>query len=231
MSATTPDRTLAPSPTRASTPEATRERGAGPEPGGGRRQEQSEQRRRRVLEAARECLGELGYAGATVTEIARRAGVSNGLLYQFFRNKEQLFVRVLEDVVRAWVREMVPREGDSPSQALEGMFRRSVAFCRAHPLLPALLRGDPELQLSRVQMAAGERVQAHRDLVARLLLRGIEAGDFRPDLDVEATADVICQLQSDYSGRAYRGDDRFPDDPRVIDAAVALIHAAVESRD
>jgi hypothetical protein len=38
---------------------------------------------------------------------------------------------------------------------------------------------------------------------------------------------VICQLQSDYSGRAYRNDARFPDDPRIIDAAVAMIRAAV----
>jgi AcrR family transcriptional regulator len=200
-----------------------------PDGTGGRRQEQSERRRRRVLEAAQECLGELGFARATVTEIARRANVSNGLLYQFFRSKEHLFARVLEEVVRDWVREMVPRENESASAALEGMFRRSVDFCRTHPLLPALLRQDPELQLSRLQVAAGDRAQAHRDLVARLLTRGIEGGEFRRNLDVSATADVICQLQSDYSGRAYRSDDRFPDDPRIIDAAVELIRAAVGS--
>jgi AcrR family transcriptional regulator len=191
------------------------------------RQEQSEHRRGLVLEAAQECLGELGFARATVTEIARRAGVSNGLLYKFFRNKEDLFTHVLQEVVREWVREMVPREGESAPQALEGMFRRSVVFCRTHPLLPALLRQDPELQLSRIQVAAGDRVQPHRDLVARLLSQGIEAGEFRRELDVTATSDVICQLQTDYSGRAYRNDDRFPDDPRIIDAAVQLIHRAV----
>ena len=58
-------------------------------------------------------------------------------------------------------------------------------------------------------------------------MRGIEVGEFRAEVDVTATADVICQLQSDYSGRAYRNDARFPDDPRIIDAAVAMIRAAV----
>jgi len=197
------------------------------DPPGGRRREESEQRRQRILEAAQDCLGELGYSGATVTEIARRAGVSNGLLYQFFRNKEALFEQVLEAVVREWVRQMVPRDGESASQALEGMFRRSVGFCRAHPLLPALLRDDPALQLSRLQAAGRDRIEPHRELVARLLARGVESGEFRPDLDPAATADVICQLQSDYSGRACREDDRFPDDPRIIDAAVDLIRAAV----
>ena len=197
---------------------------------GSRRQEESERRRQRVLEAAQECLGELGYARATVTEIARRAGVSNGLLYQFFRNKEDLLEQVLADVLREWVRAMVPHEQESAADALEGMFRRSVDFCRSHPLLPALLREDPELQLSRITYAGRDRVQPHRDLVASLLERGIEAGEFRSDLDLAATADVICQLQADYSGRAYRSQPQFPDDPRIIDAAIGLIRTAVRAQ-
>ena len=36
-----------------------------------------------------------------------------------------------------------------------------------------------------------------------------------------SVADVICQLQSDYSGRAYRRDPAFPDSPEIIDAAVS----------
>ena len=58
---------------------------------GGRRQLESERKRQCVLESARRCFGELGFAGATVAAIAADAGVSNGLLYQFFRNKEHLF--------------------------------------------------------------------------------------------------------------------------------------------
>ena len=68
-------------------------------------------RRRRILDAARDCFGEVGFASATVAAIAERAGVSNGLLYQFFRNKEHLFEVVLEEVIRDWVRAMLPREG------------------------------------------------------------------------------------------------------------------------
>jgi AcrR family transcriptional regulator len=181
-----------------------------------------------VLEAARRCFGEQGFAGATVGEIARRAGVSNGFLYTFFRNKEHLFEVVLEEIIRDWVRAMVPRGvRDSAGDALEGMLRRSVEFCRSHPLLPALLRGDSALQLSRIQTAGRDRVQPHRDLVASILRRGIESGEFSSDIDVPAVADVICQLQADYSGRAYRGDPAFPDSPEIIDAAVRFIRDAV----
>ena len=74
------------------------------------RRARSEERRRRILEAARACFGRNGYAGATVEAIAAEAGVSNGLLYQFFRNKDHLLLVVLEDLIRDWVRAMVPRD-------------------------------------------------------------------------------------------------------------------------
>jgi AcrR family transcriptional regulator len=191
----------------------------------------SEQRRRRVLDAARACFGEAGFAGATIGAIAERAGVSNGLLYQFFRSKEHLFEVVLREIIGDWVRALVPRDAGeaSASRALEGMLRRSVEFCRRHPLLPALLRGDQDLQLSRIREAGRDRVQPHRDLVASLLRRGIEAGEFKADLDVAAVADVICQLQADYSGRAYRRDPDYPDSPAVVDAAVRFMLDAVRA--
>jgi AcrR family transcriptional regulator len=191
----------------------------------------SEQRRRRVLEAARACFGEAGFAGATIGAIAERAGVSNGLLYQFFRSKEHLFEVVLREVIGDWVRALVPRGAgeESPGRALEGMFRRSVEFCRRHPLLPALLRGDEGLELSRIREAGRDRVQPHRDLVASLLRRGIEAGEFKADLDVASVADVICQLQADYSARAYRRDPGFPDSPEIVDAAARFMLDAVRA--
>jgi len=196
-------------------------------PSGGRRA-QSERRRQAILEAARRCFGRDGYAGATVARIADEAGVSHGLLYQFFRNKEELFDVVLHDVLRDWVREMVRGDQDAgAADALEGMFRRSVEFCRTHPLLPALLSGDPALQLPRLKLAAKDRVQPHRELVASILQRGVDAGELRPDLDVPAAADVICQLQGEYSRRAYLKDPQFPLTRAIIDEAAHFIRARI----
>lgn len=192
------------------------------------RRARSSEKRVRILEAARACFGEMGFAGATIEAIALRAGVSNGLLYQFFRGKEHLFEVVLREIVADWVLAIAPDGGEATAaRTLAEMFRRSVEFCRSHPLLPALIREDGALQLSRIAHAARDRVQPHRDLVAGLLRRGVASGEFKPDLDVASVADVICQLQSDYSSRAYRRDPSYPDTPELIEAAIRLVLDAV----
>lgn len=48
-----------------------------------------------ILAAARAVFGENGYANGTIREIARRAGVTHGLVLRHFESKEQLFVTSL----------------------------------------------------------------------------------------------------------------------------------------
>ncbi|HKV53886.1 MAG TPA: TetR/AcrR family transcriptional regulator [Candidatus Binataceae bacterium] len=61
-------------------------------------EERSAETRRRLLDATIECLHELGYAGTTTPEIARRAGVSRGAQLHHFPRKQELVVSALEYV-------------------------------------------------------------------------------------------------------------------------------------
>jgi len=195
------------------------------EPLAGGRRAASERRRQRILDAARQCFGELGFARAKVETIAARAGVSNGLLYQFFRNKEHLFEVVIEAVLRDWRRAILPavEERASAADAIAAMLRGSVEFAGRDPLLPGLLTEEAALELSRFSDLAGVWGRGHRDYAAALLRRGIAAGEFRADLDVEAAADVICQLQVDYSVRAYRPGQRERVTGPLLDAVTRFV--------
>ena len=63
-----------------------------------RKAEQSEATRRLLLDVARELFAERGYAGTATEEIVARAGVTRGALYHQFRDKEDLFLAVYEEV-------------------------------------------------------------------------------------------------------------------------------------
>ncbi len=197
----------------------------------GKRRADSERRRQRILEAARRCFGELGFARAKVETIAARADVSNGLLYQFFRNKEHLFEVVIETVLRDWRRAILPavEEGASAAEAIEAMLRGSIEFAGRDPLLPALLTEEAALELSRFSDLTGLWSEGHREYASALLRRGIDSGEFRADLDVEAAADVICQLHVDYSRRAYRPGEGPRPTPALVDGVVRFVLDAIRS--
>jgi AcrR family transcriptional regulator len=59
-------------------------------------QERSRKTRKKVLEAAKELFGENGFEETTTHLIAWKAGISVGGVYAHFRNKEEIFLNVLE---------------------------------------------------------------------------------------------------------------------------------------
>lgn len=62
-------------------------------------QRRAEDRPREICAAALEVFAEKGFAAARLDEIAKRAGVSKGTLYLYFKDKEQLFRAVVRDAV------------------------------------------------------------------------------------------------------------------------------------
>ena len=62
-------------------------------------QRRAEDRPREICAAALEVFAENGFAAAKLDEIAKRAGVSKGTLYLYFKDKEQLFRAVVRDAV------------------------------------------------------------------------------------------------------------------------------------
>ena len=60
--------------------------------GHGERPTKRERSRERLLDAAIDCLSELGYAGATASAITAKAGLSHGSLFDHFGTKDDLLV-------------------------------------------------------------------------------------------------------------------------------------------
>src|ERR1700720_4657236 len=63
--------------------------------GTGRREHQKQDRERRIIAAARRLFDRKGYANTAVEEIADRAGVAVGTLYNYFPSKDELLLTIL----------------------------------------------------------------------------------------------------------------------------------------
>ena len=60
------------------------------------RQERSIEKKNRIIDAGYELFSEVGYYGTNTAEIAKRAGVSTGIVYGYFQDKRDILISVLE---------------------------------------------------------------------------------------------------------------------------------------
>lgn len=60
------------------------------------RQERSIDKKNRIIEAGYELFSEIGYYGTNTVEIAKRAGVSTGIVYGYFQDKRDILLCVLD---------------------------------------------------------------------------------------------------------------------------------------
>jgi len=58
-----------------------------------------------ILDAAHQVFKEMGYYGSSVSEITRRCGVSMGTFYQYFKNKEQVFLELNDLIISRFMTE------------------------------------------------------------------------------------------------------------------------------
>jgi AcrR family transcriptional regulator len=144
------------------------------------------------LDAARECILDVGWRRTTLTEVARRAGVSRMTIYRTWADMP----RLLGDLMtREWTAVVAVAAGGSTREAdaverVVGTALRTIRALRENELFVRIVELDPELLLPYLLSRRGRSQQAILDLVADQLRRGQAAGEVR-QADPEVLARVL----------------------------------------
>jgi AcrR family transcriptional regulator len=147
-------------------------------------QRRKEDRPAEITQAALAAFAEKGYAATKVDEVAKRAGVSKGLLYLYFKTKEDLFKAVIRSFLSPRIDALISNIEETDLSAEEFLRGPFLAFARSLPKSPAKI-------LVRLMIAEGPK---HPDLVEwywdnvvsralaalrTLIERGVDNGEFR----------------------------------------------------
>ena len=143
-----------------------------------------EERPEQILNAALVEFGERGLAGARLEDIAKRAGLSKGTIYLYFPNKEALFREMVRHTVVSKLEEserIFETMNASVTETLIAFMRRYWTFIRSSEFAPlfrlihAEIHNFPDL----ARFYAEEVVMRGHRLIAGIISRGIESGEFR----------------------------------------------------
>jgi AcrR family transcriptional regulator len=143
-----------------------------------------EERPEQILNAALVEFGERGLAAARLEDIAKRAGLSKGTIYLYFPNKEALFREMVRHTVVSKLEESERIFGAMSASATETLidfmrrywtFIRSSQFAPLFRLIHAEIHNFPDL----ARFYAEEVVMRGHRLIAGIISRGIDSGEFR----------------------------------------------------
>ena len=171
-----------------------------------------------VLDAVRDCVLAVGVRRTTMTDVARRAGLSRMTLYRRWPDVRSL---VGDLMTREWIAaatgsmpERRPELGTRPP-LIDGLVAGVEAF-RAHPLFQKIVDVDPELLLPYVLDRRGASQEALLELLAGALREGHADGSVREAPTARQARTVLLILQSFALSLRTMSDE---DDPELTTAA------------
>ncbi len=153
-------------------------------------------RRTQIIECAIETLATLGYAQASLAQIAKRAGISKGVIVYYFSSKEELFEQVIQAIYTEGARFLGPPIAVQPTATLmlRTYIQTNVEYIGTHRLQMLAIR---EIVLN-FRPADGKlrsvllKESSILDAIEAILRKGQQDGKFRA-FDLQVMAITIRQ--------------------------------------
>jgi AcrR family transcriptional regulator len=184
--------------------------------------------RARIVAAALEQVKEGGYASASVTAVAARAGVAAGSVYTHFPSKAELFAEVFRDANASeleLVTEIAHEDDPVParlSHALDAWARRALAA----PTLAWALMAEPVEPALEVERSESKR--AYRDVFAELLDEGVRRHEIATVDPRLAAASIVGAMQEALLGPLAEPE---ASTDALVDSLTAFVLNAVRAKE
>lgn len=148
-------------------------------------------KRSRILEGALKVIAAKGFYNTKVAEVAKEAGVADGTIYNYFKNKDDLLISLFEDRMDWIIRRLdVELEG--------GILKRISRYIELHLYLAQI---EPELaEFITVELRQSgkfiheyenQRFTRYLRILANLVEEGQHEGVFRADMDPKLVSRAI----------------------------------------
>ena len=147
----------------------------------------------RIIDAAVKVIANHGYHGAKVTVIAKEAGVADGTIYLYFKNKEHLLIELFQTKMGLFIdysKQQIEQEttaGDKLYQLIESHLKQLSADYDLAVVTQIELR-QSNLAL---RQKIGEVLKPYLNLIDAVVKHGMETGEFDRDLDYRLARQMI----------------------------------------
>lgn len=154
-------------------------------------------RREQLLDAAARLFAQLGYAGATTSQIAKAAGVTEPIIYRHFPSKRDMFVALIErtgeDTIRLWEHEL--RQAADAAKRLDKLIHANpMVTNKGRGLYRVIVQAMMEIDDRTIREAVAEHIYKLHDFLMVEVEQAQESGAVSKRFSPELTAWALIHL-------------------------------------
>ena len=151
--------------------------------GEGERPQQTD-KYQRILSAAIQVIAEKGYFQSRVSDIAERAGVADGTIYLYFKNKEQILRAAIDSAFAGFLQHARQelRSIEEPRLQLQRLAELHLKTLGANRALAAVFQTELRHSARFLAEFSQAQLKEYFDLVREVVRKGQSTGQFRPEI-------------------------------------------------
>jgi TetR/AcrR family transcriptional regulator, fatty acid metabolism regulator protein len=145
---------------------------------------QASDKYQRILEAGIKVFARKGFHNARVSEIASEAGVADGTIYIYFKNKDELLIKVFEESLAGIIgrfEQELAREAD-PVSRLKRFIRSHFELLEENQALAEVLQVELRQSNKFMKEYVPTRFFEYLNIIAEIVREGQQAGVIRPEI-------------------------------------------------
>ncbi|MFT4415094.1 TetR/AcrR family transcriptional regulator [Fredinandcohnia humi] len=146
-----------------------------------------------IIDAAVVIIAQNGYHQAQVSKIAKQAGVADGTIYLYFKNKEDILVSLFQEKMGTFIEKIEEEIAGKPSAAekLLTLIEKHFELLAADHHLAIVTQLELRQSNLELRIRINEVLKGYLKLIESIIHTGKETGEFRQDLDVRLARQMI----------------------------------------
>lgn len=148
---------------------------------------------KQIMDAAVIVIAENGYHQAQVSKIAKQAGVADGTIYLYFKNKEDILISVFQDKMAVFVSklEQILTKNLSASEKLKLMVESHFKLLAGDIHLAIVTQLELRQSNTDIRLKINSILREYLLLLDQILITGMEAGEFDKDMDIRLARQMV----------------------------------------
>jgi TetR/AcrR family transcriptional regulator, fatty acid metabolism regulator protein len=146
-----------------------------------------------IIDAAVIVIAENGYHQAQVSKIAKQAGVADGTIYLYFKNKEDILISLFQEKMGTFVEKIQHSIAgkDSSIEKLLMMVQLHFQLLSEDHHLAIVTQLELRQSNKDLRLKINDVLKNYLQVVDQILHEGIEKGEFNPELDIRLARQMI----------------------------------------